>query len=211
MNEIEIDIAKMAVAKSPAVLVAKSLGSCVALSLYDLAVRVGAMARVVGDMDLIMLLKDYQTLIIGIITLIALIVGLTLTYRQLVSMKKDRHSELVMNLNSIFDSELIYESRKAIKEIKNRNGCLCNKLKEYERSDPEKYFILIRVGDFFEHMGWLVDKGYIEDSILITDLFGGAIINYYKLYEEFVSKEREEHPHLYKYFEKLKEMATEGY
>lgn len=167
--------------------------------------------EVLGDMDLTMLLKDYQTLVIGIITLIALIVGLTLTYRQLVSMKKDRHSELVMNLNSIFDSELIYESRKAIKEIKNRNECLCNKLKEYERSDPEKYFILIRVGDFFEHMGWLVDKGYIEDSTLITELFGGAIINYYKLYGEFVSKEREEQPHLYKYFEKLKEIATERY
>lgn len=36
----------MAVAKSPAVLVAKSLGSCVAIALYDPAVRVGAMASV---------------------------------------------------------------------------------------------------------------------------------------------------------------------
>jgi len=46
MNEIKIDIAKMAVAKSPAVLVAKSLGSCVAIALYDPAVRVGAMTHV---------------------------------------------------------------------------------------------------------------------------------------------------------------------
>ncbi len=46
MNEIEIDIAKMAVAKSPAVLVAKSLGSCVAIALYDPTVRVGAMVHI---------------------------------------------------------------------------------------------------------------------------------------------------------------------
>lgn len=46
MTVIEIGIAKMAVAKNPDVLVAKSLGSCVAITLYGQVSRVGAMAHV---------------------------------------------------------------------------------------------------------------------------------------------------------------------
>ena len=46
MTMIEIGIAKMAVAKNPNVLVAKSLGSCVAITLYDPVSRAGAMAHV---------------------------------------------------------------------------------------------------------------------------------------------------------------------
>lgn len=48
-------------------------------------------------------LKEYQTLVIGIITLIVLITGLFFTYRQLVSMKKARHLESFFHSSNRFE------------------------------------------------------------------------------------------------------------
>ncbi len=160
-------------------------------------------------MDPIIFLKDYQTLITGIVTSIVLLVGLTLTYKQIVYMKKDRHSDLVMNLTAKWDSDLISKSRKSIVDIENNNESLCKKLEEYEKSNPEHFLTLFRVGNYFEHMGWLIDKGYIEEPHLVIDLFKSSIIHYYDQYEEYILKQREkeEEDGLYKYFEKLARTA----
>lgn len=46
MRIIEIGIAKMAIAKTPIIITTKSLGSCVAIILYDSVAKVGAMAHI---------------------------------------------------------------------------------------------------------------------------------------------------------------------
>ncbi len=126
-------------------------------------------------MDLVMFIKDYQTLLSTII----IIIGFIFAYDQINCMKKDRHSGLVMNLSSIWNSSLVFESRKNIIEIDNNNESLCKKMEEYEKTNPGKFLTLFGVGNYFEHMGWLVEKGYIDDSDLIVDTCRSSIIYYY--------------------------------
>lgn len=151
-----------------------------------------------------MLIKDYQTLLSTIIFLI----GFIFAYGQINCMKKDRHSGLVMNLTAIWDSSSILESRKAIMEIENNNESLCKKLEEYEKKNPEMFLTLFGVGNYFEHMGWLVEKGYIDNSDLIIDTCRSSIIYYFKQYKEFTLKNRgKENEYLFEYFEKLANIA----
>lgn len=153
---------------------------------------------------LMSLIKDYQTLISTAIFTI----GFIIAYDQLNSMKKDRHSGLVMNLTSIWDSSPILESREAIMEIENNNESLCKKLEYYEKNNPKMFLTLFGVGNYFEHMGWLVEKGYIDDSNLIIDTCGSSIRYYFKQYKEYTLKSRiEENEYLFEYFEKLADIA----
>lgn len=46
MNIIEIGIAQMAIVKTPAIIITRSLGSCIAIILYDPTIQIGAMAHV---------------------------------------------------------------------------------------------------------------------------------------------------------------------
>jgi len=160
-------------------------------------------------MDLTMLMsliKDYQTLISTAIFTI----GFIFAYGQLNYMKKDRHSSLVMNLTSIWDFPQILKSREAIMEIQNNNESLCKKLEEYEKKDPKMFLTLFGVGNYFEHMGWLVEKGYIDDSNLIIDICGSSIIYYFKQYKEYTLKNRREgegNENLFEYFENLTDIA----
>jgi hypothetical protein len=79
-------------------------------------------------------------------------------------------------------------------------------------NNPENFLTLFRVGNYFEHMGWLIDKGYIEDPHLVVDLFKSSIIHYYDQYEEYILKQREKEQEegLYEYFEKLAKIAKAG-
>ena len=60
MNTIEIGIAKMTVAKSPDILVARSLGSCVGIALYDPVAKIGAMAHVMLPDSTLTKRKNYN-------------------------------------------------------------------------------------------------------------------------------------------------------
>ena len=160
-------------------------------------------------MDLIMILKDYQTLITGIIATFVVVIGFYLTYIQLNQMKKDRHSELSMNLWSIWNSNVLIESRKCLSEIEIGKESLCEKIKEYDKSDSEKYLTLLMVCNYYEHMGWLISKEYI-DMDLVIDNFRYPIIHYYEYYEEYILDRRKDGtPDLFIYFEKLKDRASE--
>ena len=74
--------------------------------------------------------------------------------------------------------------------------------------NPRMFLILFGVGNYFEHMGWLVEKGYIDDSDLIVDTCRSSIIYYYDQYEEYILKSREnDSKYFYEYFEKLAGIA----
>lgn len=177
---------------------------------------------------------------VGILTVIVLfIIGLIYTCKQLRSMKKDRHSDLLMNLTNIWDSEHYRESRAIIAEIDEEdcerptktNGnstkvynkedvtrtkskssekyCFCDKLKECKKKDPKVHLCIFGVPDFFENMGWLVKNGYIEDPHVITDLFGNSIVYYYDLFKEYINSSRDEIPDLLCYFEKLRDLVED--
>ena len=160
-------------------------------------------------MDLMMILKDYQTLITGIIATVIIIAGFSFTYKQLDYMKKDRHSGLAMNLWSIWNSNALIESRKCLSRIEIEKESLCEKIKEYDNSDPEKYLTIVMVGNYYEHMGLLVSKGYLDPNLII-DIFGYSITHYYEYYREYIIDSRKEKmPLLYTYFEELKDKARD--
>ena len=158
-------------------------------------------------MDFIMILKDYQTLITGIIATVIIVVGLAFTYEQLDYMKKDRHSDLAMNLWSIWNSNALIESRKCLSSIEIGKESLCEKIKEYDKSGSEKYFTILTVGNYYEHMGLLVSKGYLDPNLII-DIFGYSITHYYEYYREYIIDSRKDKmPRLFIYFEELKNKA----
>lgn len=160
-------------------------------------------------MDLIMILKDYQTLITGIIATVIIIAGFSFTYKQLDYMKKDRHSGLAMNLWSIWNSNALIESRKCLSRIEIEKESLCEKIKEYDNSDPEKYLTIVMVGNYYEHMGLLVSKGYLDPNLII-DLFGYTITNYYEQYSDYIIDSRNDKmPELFTYFEELNNKAND--
>lgn len=114
-----------------------------------------------------------------------------------------------MNLWSIWNSNALIESRKCLLRIEIGKEFLCEKIKEYDNSDPEKYLTIVMVGNYYEHMGLLVSKGYLDPNLII-DLFGYTITNYYEQYREYIIDSRNDKmPDLFTYFEELKDKAID--
>jgi hypothetical protein len=110
-------------------------------------------------MDFWTVVKEYQTLVVGVPSFIILVCALW----QLKHMKDARNAELFVRAFELWESKSLLNSRIAIIRESNRGNpeLLHEKIKGYERN-PEKYLELIRVGDFFDFLGRLVDKKLIE-------------------------------------------------
>lgn len=65
-----------------------------------------------------------------------------------------------------------------------------------------KYFLITKVGNYFEDVGFLVDKGYLRRE-LVKDLLGDSAKYYYKLFENYIMGKRQADPDLYERFERL--------
>jgi len=151
------------------------------------------------------LIRDYQTLIVGIPSFIIIIITIILTYKQIRDMRETRYSELFLEAYRIWDSKELVESRQLIMEIVTKNQNLCQKIEEYEKSDATKYLTIIKVGSFFESLGILV-KRFIKVE-LVSDFFRSSILNYYKYYEEWIKKKHDEgETRLFENFEELAKM-----
>ncbi len=67
---------------------------------------------------------------------------------------------------------------------------LCRKILEYEEKDLAKYFTLVKVGDFFEALGYLVENKFL-DLKMVSEYFRDAILNYYGIYKLWVTECRQ--------------------
>lgn len=129
-----------------------------------------------------------------------------LTRKATQSEEKSRHSELLMTITQQWETDALVRARQAIAE---HEGDLAEKIEEFLENKNERYFDLIRVGNFFESIGLLVKQGYLS----LTDatlLFGTVVKAYYKIYRPYIYANRDKQPDLYDNFEYLASLLTEA-
>lgn len=142
----------------------------------------------------------------------AIIVTAVYAVIQLIDIRRTRCSNLLMQIYQTWDSDEYIKSRTMI----NQHCCAENlhespkKLKEamkaYEDKDAEEYYIMLRVANFFENLGFLGYKKYLNKNDAI-DLFGDTAENYWNLFSamaKYDKCEREDRqPEAWVYFEEL--------
>jgi len=112
-----------------------------------------------------------------------------------------------MDLYKTWEDEPLLESRKLINPIKTSQE-LKEKIEEYDIKEMEEYFTAIRICNYFEHIGHLVITKYlkVED---IEDIFGGSIIRYSELFDDYIKDKRKQYPRTFENFVKLREKIKE--
>lgn len=128
-------------------------------------------------------------------------IGVGLAAWELDSMRKSRESQLLVYLSEIWESAEYTKARRAVVDHEN---ILAQRMKEYEKKNSEEHFLLVKVSNYFEDVGILVDKRYLSRKI-IMELMGTSVKYYYKLYKDYIIQLRNEgkEPDFYKYFERL--------
>lgn len=137
--------------------------------------------------------------VIEIVTLAVLFVGLGFMGVELRSMHKTREAELLATLSALWESEPLKQGREA---VQTNRQTLTQVLETSATKNPPEFIKLICVSNYFETIGTLVEIGCL-DSDTADKLFGTAIWEYYKLYDEYIKKHRGQDPEVYIYFEKL--------
>ena len=69
---------------------------------------------------------------------------------------------------------------------------LAKKIKEYRNTNPEKAVELLKIADFFEDIGLLVNKRLLHPPDLALEMFAGATVFYWEEYKEYTDLLREE-------------------
>jgi len=137
--------------------------------------------------------------------------------KQLLSMKGTRCSDLLMELDQTWNSKEYIRSRKMIHDYSHSSNSeeapqsLKEALKTFEETNAEEFFIMIRIANFFENLGFLGRKKYLDRKDAL-ELFGDTAQNYWNLFSAFVSYQREEReekqPRAWVYFEDLASRFT---
>lgn len=138
--------------------------------------------------------------------LIVGIIGLVFVYWQCYLMRKSRESELLMQLTMLWNSDEYIRARKVVGEHLDN---LAQKTEEYEQKNEEDYFLIVKVGNFFEHLGVLVDRNYLPRKVLI-ELLGSSIKYYYEIFVDYITQYRKTKgpTNLYIYFERLAKLSA---
>ena len=109
---------------------------------------------------------------------------------QLWNIKKARCSDLLMRLDQIWDSNDYICSRSMINQhasgstFEEASQNLKESLVPLDEANAEEYFIMVRIANFFENLGFLVCKGYLNHKDAF-ELFGSSVQRYWKLFSEF--------------------------
>lgn len=134
--------------------------------------------------------------------------GLGLQFMQIRSMRKARAtqlSEFMMHLLERWESDSFAEAQRVVSQYRDN---LSQAIEQAANAGEPHYFALVRIANFFENLGRLVDKRYLpRDQVM--DLFEHEINDYYPLYKEFIEAWRIkfQDKDLYKDFQNL---ATKG-
>ncbi|MCL0094347.1 hypothetical protein M1N58_00395 [Dehalococcoidales bacterium] len=147
-------------------------------------------------------MEVYEILMViftGIIAISAFY-GLVVQFRGMIEERRARESEILMRITQRWDSEELIKARLFLAKHADN---LQEIIEECEKQNREEYFLLTKVGNYFEDIASLVERGYLRKN-LIKDLLGDAAEYYYKLYKPFITAQRQKgDTDLYKHFEGL--------
>jgi len=126
---------------------------------------------------------------------LAIVITAIFAIVQLWNIKKSRCSDLLMRLDEIWDSNDYIRSRAMINQhaggstLEEGSHNLRESLVSLDEANAEEYFIMIRIANFFENLGFLVYKDYLNRKDAL-ELFGSSAQRYWKLFFEFTSYRR---------------------
>ena len=126
---------------------------------------------------------------------IAIVVTAIFAIVQLWNVKKTRCSDLLMRLDQIWDSNDFIHSRSMINQhageltLEEASKSLKELLVSLDKTNAEDYFIMVRIANFFENLGFLVCIGYLNHKDAY-ELFGASAERYWKLFSEFTNYRR---------------------
>jgi len=148
---------------------------------------------------------DIVTAIAAVLAFGVLIFAALYARHQLHSMEKTREAQLLADLSRRWDEELLTESRQAVGKYKNGSE-LSQSLEELRNRSDEQYYVILRLPDFFEDLGLLVNKKCLSLQ-LAKDMFGTAVKYHYNLYKDTIENMRKIYKDqtIYKFFEDLAE------
>jgi len=146
-------------------------------------------------------LAIHQTFAAGIVGALTMLLGISIAWWQLSSVRRTRYAELLLHLSQVWDSNHYVESRNLIdnitREVSRGDEAkvkLCEKLEKSDKEGERDYFVLIRTPNFFEALAFLVRRKYIPLSDT-RDYFGQAIVYYHDLFSTHISQERRKSGH----------------
>ncbi len=143
--------------------------------------------------------------------LMALAIIVTAIYAaiQLRHIKKTRSSTILMELHQIWDSDEYIKSRMLVNQYysgindKAASKNLIKNFESFEVRNSEEFFLLVRMANFFENLGYSVCEGHLTREQAIA-LFGGAAKGYWRLLEDYIRLYRiKAQPNVWVYFEYL--------
>lgn len=141
-------------------------------------------------------LKTYQTFVAGSIGAFLLLWAAVVAMFQLRAARRTSYADLLVRLAEEWNSDSFIESRRLVMRLtpvgmeqEKQRSQVMERMKTAEQKGHNDYFLLTRPLDFFEELAFLIRKNYIllEDA---RRTFGGPMVNYYKLFEDYVKEMR---------------------
>jgi len=131
---------------------------------------------------------------------------------QLQDIKKTRHSALLMQLHQIWDSDSLINARQILNEycedisFKEAGVQIAKDVRLLDRENQDKFYIIVRLANFFENLGYLTCKGHLDKKHSL-EIFGSAANKYWLLMKDIAyykrTKPDKAQPDIWKYFEYL--------
>lgn len=133
-------------------------------------------------------------------------------------MAKDRHAQILLNLSNVWCSDTMQNARKCLAQKfqeaqklqpEDPEAKLAEMIIGYFEEDPKLLIELVKVADFFEDIGLLVNKKMIHPPELALETFAGSIVFYWERYKKYVNIMRDKYQRsdLWEWFEYLFKLA----
>lgn len=141
-------------------------------------------------------LETYQAFAAGSIGAFLLLWAAVFAAIQLRATRRTSYADLLVRLAEEWNSDSFIASRYLMMKLapvtmdQEEQQCkVTERMKIAEQEGHKDYFLLTRPLDFFEELAFLIRKNYIplEDA---RRTFGGPMVNYYKLFEDYVKEMR---------------------
>lgn len=147
-----------------------------------------------------------------VVMAVAIVVTAIFAIVQLWNFKKARYSTLLMQLDLTWDSIEYIHSRMMINQYgygstpEEESQNLKEAIISFSEANSEEYFLMIRIANFFENLGFLVCNDYLNRKDALA-LFESAARRYWSLFGGFARYRRDEstpkQPDAWVYFEDL--------
>ena len=143
-------------------------------------------------------LQTYQAFVAGSIGACLLLWAAVVAMFQLRAARRTSYADLLVRLAEEWNSDSFIVSRQLMMELapvemdqEEQRRKVTERMRTTEQKSDKDYFLLTRPLDFFEGLAFLIRQHYIplEDA---CRTFGGPMITYYKLFEDYVEEMRQE-------------------